>query len=66
MKHEYDTLQNDTEFAIDIMKKTFGTDQYVFVDQILRAHIAVDSEQHVTFWGLTDKEKEYLQWLAGV
>lgn len=57
-------MNDDTDFALDIIKQTFGTDDYIFADQVLRFHAKVDAEQRITFWGISDQEKDYLKHLA--
>jgi hypothetical protein len=58
-------MNDDTDFALEVMKKSFGTKKYIVVNSILRPHIKIDKDQVVTFWGISDRKKEYLSQLAG-
>jgi hypothetical protein len=57
-------MSDDTAFAIQIMKETFGTPQFIFANDVLRYYMKVDKGQVVTFWDIPDKQKQYLKKLA--
>lgn len=57
-------MKDDTDFAVSILKTTFGTNQYTFADDVLRGHIKIEADQRVTFWNISKEEELYLSYLA--